>query len=177
MNRHQRRAAKARRQIGGTGVFKACSSEQLARASMIADQAGQPGVAEILREVRRGGLAAGFCRRREEPLHLRDLERSSTPMVFVIGDDDYRSTGPAGWRCADTLARWARAAVIHAAAATPESYGEAVRAARMLGRAVLVETDMAHMMQWAELFRDRPVLVILATDGLHPMVPAREAVH
>lgn len=135
---------------------------------MIAEQAGQPGVAELLRQVRRGGLAIVFCSSRTDPLDIADLDQAPCPVVVVVGDDDYASTGPAGWRAASTLAAWARAAVVHAAGATADTYRQAADAARIVGHSVLVETDSAHALEWAAIFHEQPVLTVFATDGQHP---------
>ena len=171
MNRAQRRAAK------GKANYQACTPENLAHASVAADQAGQPGVAELMRELRRGGLAVIFDSNRDQPVSVEELNEAQLPTLAVIGDDDYRSTGPSGWRATPTLAAWAAAAVIHAAGASAESYAEAAKAARVLGRAVLVETDTAHVEQWAMVFSGRPVLLVLPKDGPHPIMPERSAIH
>jgi beta-phosphoglucomutase-like phosphatase (HAD superfamily) len=143
----------------------------------VADQTGQPGVAELMRQVRRGGLALFFSSDRKQTVTVTELNQAALPTVVVVGDDDYSSSGPAGWRCSAAIAEWAAAAVIHAAGATAESYGEAAKAARLLGRAVLIETDTAHALAWAKVFEGRPVLVVAPTTGPHPILPPRSAVH
>jgi hypothetical protein len=110
-----------------------------------------------------------------DAVKVSGLNRAARPTVAVIGDDDYRSTGPAGWRCSAAIAEWAAAAVIHAAGATAESYGEAAKAARLLGRAVLIETDTANALAWAKVFEGRPVLVVAPTTGPHPVMPPRSS--
>ena len=171
MNRSQRRATKAHI------LLEACTPENLAKAAVAADQAGQPGVAELMREVRRGGLALFFNSDRNQEVTVDDLNQAQRPTVVVIGDDDYSSSGPTGWRCSATVAEWAVAAVIHAAGATAESYAEAVKAARLLGRAVLVETDTAHALAWAQVFQPKRVLLVLPKVGPHPILPPREALN
>ena len=171
MNRHQRRAAEAK------ATPQACAPEKLAQASVAADQAGQPGTAQLMREMRRGDIAVLFNTDRERPVSVEELSKAQLPTLVVIGDDDYRSTGPAGWRATPALAAWAEAAVVHASGASAETYAEAAKAARIKGRAVLVETDTAHARDWAEVFRDRPVLLVLPRDGAHPAVPPRSSVH
>jgi beta-phosphoglucomutase-like phosphatase (HAD superfamily) len=168
MNRAHRRAAKAR------STLEACTPENLAKAAVVADQAGQPGVAELMREVRRGGLALFFSSDRKQTVTVAELNQAALPTVVVVGDDDYSSSGPAGWRCSAALAEWAAAAVIHAAGATAGTYAEAAKAARLLGRAVLIETDTAHAAAWAEVFQGRPVLIVAPTTGPHPILPPRE---
>jgi hypothetical protein len=169
MNRHERRTQKAR------STLEACSPENLAKASVMADQAGQAGVAELMREVRRGGLAVFFGSDRMQKVTVEDLDQAQRPTLAVVGDDDYRSTGPAGWRATPTLAAWAAAAVIHAAGASAETYAEAAKVARVKGRAVLIETDTAHVEQWAMVFQSCPVLLVLPRDGAHPVLPPRSA--
>jgi hypothetical protein len=171
VNRAQRRAAKAK------GVFHACTPDNLVKAAVVADQAGRPGIGELMRQVRRGGLALLLQSARDEPLTVAELNEAARPTVVVIGDDDYASTGPAGWRCSGAIAEWAAAAVVHAAGATAESYAEAAKAARQLGRALLIETDTAHAEEWAMMFQGRPVLLVMPKDGSHPVMPARGAVH
>jgi hypothetical protein len=156
------------------GTLQACTPDNLAKAAMAADQAGQPGVAELMREVRRGGLCVFFNSDRSQTITMAELNQAQRPTVVVIGDDDYSSTGPAGWRCSATIAQWPAAVVVHAAGATAESYAEAVKAARLLGRAVLVETDTAHVEEWAMTFYGRPVLLVLPKGGQHPVQPSQE---
>lgn len=168
MNRAQRRAAKARTSL------HACTPENLAKASVLSDQAGQPGVAELMRQVRRGGLAVFFASDRKQPVTVAELNQAARPTVVVIGDDDYRSTGPSGWLATPVFAEWASAAVVHAAGASAESYAEAVKAARLLGRAVLVETSTGYAHEWAKTFAPRRVLMVLPKSGLHPISPRYE---
>ncbi|GAN76271.1 hypothetical protein [Acidisphaera rubrifaciens] len=167
-NRHQHRAQAAQARIG-------CTPDDLARAVAVAEQAGQPGLAELLRAVRQGKIQLTHVPHRDAEVTARDLPQTGAAVVLV-GDDDYSSTGPAGWRCAATIAAWAEAAVVHAAGATAETYAEAVHAARLLGRCVLIETDAAHAREWAERFPLKPTLVIVPRDGEHPTRPAAEVV-
>ena len=162
-NRRQRRAeaAKAR---------GACTRDNLVRAIIIAEQAGQPGAAELLRAVRRAEIELVNIAHRDAEVTVADLSQTGAAVV-LIGDDDYSSTGPTGWRCADTVTAWAAAAVVHASGATAETYAEAVHAARLLGRCVLIETDAAHAQDWAERFQGKPALIILPRTGVHPVPP------
>jgi hypothetical protein len=144
---------------------------------MRADQAGQAGVAHLLREMMQGDLALAFVSDRNAAIDDADLIQAWRETVLIIGDDDHASTGPAGWRCAADVASWCAAAVIHAAGATAESYGEAARAARSVGRTVLVETDVRNAQGWAGLFMGKPRLLILPRDGIHPIQPKREEIN
>ncbi|MBN8889214.1 MAG: hypothetical protein ABS99_05720 [Acetobacteraceae bacterium SCN 69-10] len=104
------------------------------------------------------------------------LNRPGLPEVVLIGDDDYRSTGPAGWRCADWLAGWGRRALIHGAGGEGRHYEVAVQAAVAGRRLALVETTSAHAAAWAALLRDRmPSLIVVPKpgDGPHPIPPVR----
>ena len=48
----------------------------------------------------------------------------------------------------------------------------------VMGRALLVETTSAHALAWAALMSGKPALGILPPEGgVHPVMPAREAVH
>jgi len=130
-NRHQRRAAVARnRPAHPAGIFRTCKPADLARAIAAVEQTGQTGLAELLREVRTGTFALVAVETRNAIVRPEDLQACVLPAVTLIGDDDYASTGPAGWRGAAAVAAWARCAVIHAAGATAETYKEAIRGAR-----------------------------------------------
>jgi hypothetical protein len=172
MNRAYRRAAKAQ------GIHHDLMPDNLARLVVAAEQAGQPGYAELLREVRHGGLAliGGFDR--HAAMTVADLNRAARPTVVLVGDDDYQSTGPRGWSSATTIADWAECAVVHAAASTAVSYAAAAAAARLRGRAVLIETSTAFAYEWEALFSRKHVLLVLPKNGRpHPVMPAREAMH
>ena len=177
MNRHQRRADAARgRAKPITSKLARCKATDLARAIVAAEQAGQPGVAALLREVAAGRIALFSVDSRNGVFDANQLNGCKLPVVAVVGDDDYRSTGPAGWKYAATIASWARCGVIHAAGATAGTYGEAIRGALVHGRAVLVETNSAHAADWAAMFIGKPALLILPRKGAHPIAPRREAI-
>jgi hypothetical protein len=98
------------------------------------------------------------------------------PVLAIIGDDDHRSTGPAGFRAVKRFAHWARAAIVHAAAGEAEHYTEAVRTALTVRHALLIETDPAHVVEWRRLLGDGtriPILEILPRN-VHPVRPGRE---
>lgn len=164
MNRQQRRAA-ARQSV----PFFRCSREKLAEAAMRADQAQQPGVAALMREVMRGDLALVSITDRAATIDLDEVRQKCRPTVLVVGDDDHASTGPAGWKCADAVAGWAASAVIHGAGATADTYIEAVAGARVTGACALIETDAAHATEWTRRFAGKPTLLILPRNGAHPV--------
>ena len=167
-NRHHRRAEAAQNRAG-------CTADNIARAILIAEQAGQPGLAELLRALRRGDIQLAHVPHRDTVIRAADLPQTAAT-VALVGDDDYQSTGPNGWRGAAAITAWASCAVIHGSGTSAETYAEAVHAAQLLGRCVLVETDAAHAHEWAERFRPKPTLIILPPDGVHPTAPKREAV-
>jgi hypothetical protein len=172
VSRHERRAAEARLK---TPARLIANREQLATMVVRFEQAGQRGMAELLRHVSAGRIAlVGLdARNRDFPV---DKIRPHVPTVCVIGDDDYASTGPAGWLSAAAVAGWARSAIIHAAGDTAENYREAVYGAVQCGTCALIETDTANAAEWAALFPDRPRLLVWPREGLHPILPQREAV-
>jgi hypothetical protein len=175
MNRQQRRAQAAQCRRFGTIARFNCTPDNVAKAIVAAVQCGQPGVAELLRHVRSGDIQIVQVESRDADIATADLIIVDRPAVALVGDDDYRSTGPKGWRSATTISAWARSAVIHAAGATADTYREAVRGAHVTGRCALIETDAAHADAWAGVFTGKPVLVILPRDGVHPVMPRREA--
>jgi hypothetical protein len=103
---------------------------------------------------------------------LNDARDTAT--VIVLGDDDHRTTGPGGWPQAAGLLRWARVVILHGASAEPVHYGMAASGAMVRRRALMVETDAAHLDLWQELTRNvaRPethVCVVAMAPGLvHP---------
>jgi hypothetical protein len=110
---------------------------------------------------------------------MRDT--AGRPSIIVIGDDDYADRGPAGWRQAERVARWAKGAVIHAAGAELEHYEAAVAAAQRVGRFALVECSTTTAPAWVDLFRRQPhqagLLLIQPTTGPHPLPLAQERLH
>ncbi len=162
MNRQQRRAG------AGAVPLKWLSREALASIAVRLDQADQPGAAALVRETMQGDLVLlTVSGRAFSPAKGFDTTNPST--ILMVGDDDYASTGPTGWRSSGRVARWAACAVIHAAAASADTYLEAAHAARETGRCALIETVPKHAAAWAELFMGKPALVILPRGGVHPI--------
>ncbi len=118
MNRQQRRAHAASSRRSGTIEYFRCNPDNVANAIVVAEQCGQPGVAELLRHVRSGHIQIVQIENRSAEIAAADLIIVDHPAVALIGDDDYKSTGPSGWRSAETICAWAHSAVIHAAGAT-----------------------------------------------------------
>lgn len=99
------------------------------------------------------------------------------PAVMLVADDDYASTGPAGFAVADRVLQWARLVVIHGTGGTPEQYADVVEAAGIMRRVALVETDSAHAAEWVartKALPNPPALILLKPigDEQHPTVPA-----
>ena len=102
------------------------------------------------------------------------LKRVARPLVVLLGDDDYSSTGPGGWQSTQRLLQWARAALLHGTGGTIAHYHVAVELTQQSKRLLLVETDAAHLPAWRLAVeatgRRLPTLVIAPTTP-HPAVP------
>jgi hypothetical protein len=149
----------------------------LARASVAVEQAGQPGLAELIRAASHGVIALMMVSDRTVSVSKRELTGCNKPIVTVIGDDDYASTGPSGWLCAKRVAQHTACAVIHASGATADTYAQAWMGARLTGSCALIETNTEHAREWAQLWRGKSVLLVWPRGGVHPVTPARELVH
>jgi hypothetical protein len=105
----------------------------------------------------------------------RVLKASGRPLIAVIGDDDYASTGPCGWAATRRLLYWARGGMIHATGADVPSYRTAIGMALVTWRFLLVETDSAHMDEWGGALRKHgvPFLGLRPPKGSHPVAPDR----
>lgn len=101
------------------------------------------------------------------------------PAVSLIGDDDHRDRGPAGWPLAARVLTWARFVMLHGAGAKVEHYELAVQAAQDVGRVLIVECSATTLPAWVDLARNAPhrpaTLVVAPSDGAHPIVPPRSA--
>ncbi len=153
-----------------------CRREDVARAIVMLQQAGHLAHVELFRGVMQGAIGLGVISSRETPWNAADVPSGAHPTILLIGDDDYCSTGPPGWRAARGALSWTRAAIVHGAGATPECYRDAVIAAVHYKRLLLVETDFTHMEEWAAAVAGKPTLKVVPTDGLHPIAPLREMV-
>ncbi len=120
----------------------------------------------------RGGMIGLHVPRRETAGRFINTIIGPRPALVLVGDDDDASSGPAGWRCAERLARWARGGIVHGSGAEDAHYQLATAAAALFSRFALVECNSANHDAWASLFLDQgvPVMGILPRDGLpHPM--------
>ena len=149
----------------------------LARASVAVEQAGQPGLAELIRAASHGIIALMMVSDRTVSVSKRELTGCTRPLVVVLGDDDYSGSGPSGWLCAKRVAEHTACAVIHASGATAETYAQAWMGARLTGSCALIETDTEHAHAWAELWKGKSVLLVWPRGGVHPVMPNRSAVH
>jgi hypothetical protein len=146
----------------------------IARASML----NLPGRVELLRAVRDGAINLIEIERKAEA-PMRAMERSTRPVVILIGDDDYRSTGPTGWAAWRRLGYWSNGAMVHATGGDAKSYRLAIGLALMEPRFLLIETDSAHAHDWGAALQKRriPCIGLVPPSGAHPVMPARESVN
>ena len=102
------------------------------------------------------------------------LDRTGRASVVLLGDDDYASTGPAGWVATRKLLYWTRAALVHGTGGTAEDYSGAVAMAIQWDRLVLVETSSDHLMSWADAVQNAPHRIAAVfkrptAPGVHPL--------
>ncbi len=105
---------------------------------------------------------------------LKRLERTRRPVVILVGDDDYQSTGPDGWIATRPLMHWARAALVHGTGGTMEDYVGAVAMAIQWDKMLLVETSSDYLMPWAGVVQNAPHRITAVfkrptAPGLHPL--------
>lgn len=133
------------------------------------------GHATVLLEAVQSGLIGLLIPMRQTSLSRRQLRRLDIPTILLIGDDDYASTGPSGWACAEAVSEWAGGVIIHAAGATPAEYRKAVLDALRVQRLVFVETSSKCVDGWLQNFSTKPIHidVIKPRGGLHPLPIAR----
>jgi hypothetical protein len=91
-----------------SAAFHRCTRENLSCAIALLHQVGQPHHAEMFRAVLAKEIALAFIPGRKSPWDGRAIP-GDRPTVSVIGDDDYASTGPSGWRAARGAVSWAHA--------------------------------------------------------------------
>lgn len=155
------------------GAYEIRHPEQIDRLITHASMMNLPGRVELLRAAR-DGLVNLIDIDRDCAAPMKLLEASSRPVVVVIGDDDYRSTGPAGWAAWQRLSYWARGAMVHATGGDAASYRLAVVMAEMQRRFLLIETSSGRAHDWGGALHRRNIQTIglLSPDGAHPVLPA-----
>lgn len=160
------------------GVTQIGAPDQIDRLIVHASALGLPGRVELLRAVR-GGAINLLEIGRQSAAPVRTLERSLRPVVMVLGDDDYASTGPSGWAAWQRLSYWARTAMVHATGADAASYRLAIGMALAHRRFLLIETDSAHAHDWGAALHKRniPAIGLVPPDGAHPVMPPRGGMH
>ncbi len=93
------------------------------------------------------------------------------PQVVLIGDDPFPagfSVGPADWACLRGAQRWARFVIAHGTGSCLDHYRLASTLAIVHRKVLFIETDSAHVEDWASRF-DCPVIRILPPTGhAHP---------
>lgn len=150
-----------------TGNGKPDQTDRLIAAYASLNMVGR---VELVRAVRAGTInVVEPTRDRMVPAGL--LERSLRPLITIIDDDDYASTGPAGRPSTRRLFRWAQGAMVQATGAGAPSYQMAIGIAIQCRRFLLIETDRAHMREWGEalLARHVPFIGLRPPEGAHPV--------
>ena len=110
----------------------------------------------LFRAVRDGVIALAQAPR-GTAVPIKQLDKANRPAIALIGDDDYQSSGPSGWKSMHRLLGWAKGALIHGTGADVPSYAIAIQMALHYRRFLLVETDSAHVREWGDLLRSRDV--------------------
>jgi len=138
-------------------------------------------MAELLRPASRGKLNLIVPMRDTVQPPFYRVGKRGRPIVVVVSDDDYQTTGPDGWACAAKLRTWAAFAVVHGTGAQREHYALAAHLTVQTRRLLFIETSSAGAQQWAGFLRERtPALRfmgLLPPDGMHPVMPDKGDVH
>ena len=157
------------------------SRDDVARMIAMGEAQGHGHMAELLRPVMRGELNLILPLRDTLMPPLRRMEKRGRPVAVLVGDDDYVTTGPAGWACAMKLREWAHFAVVHGTGARPEHYAMAACMTVQVRRLLFIETSSAGAQLWAGFLRERipelPFMGFLPPDGAHPVMPSKGVVH
>lgn len=134
-----------------------------------------PGRAELLRGVRDAGINTIFVDR-FAVVPMKALRQTLRPLLVVVGDDDFASTGPAAWPSWNRLKTWARGALLHAAAGDVGSYRLAIAGTLARRKLVLIETSSQYARDWALALRQAniPTVAVLPRGGEHPVLPAKK---
>ena len=155
--------------------------EEISRVIAHAELAGAGFYIPLLRRVMQGEMNLCWPQRDTVQPPFYRLGKSRLPLVIIIGDDDYQTTGPDGWACAAKLLTGAAFAIVHGTGGKPEHYAMAGEMATQVRRLLLIETSSEAAQTWAGfLFERTPrlsVLGILPPDGAHPVMPGKGDLH
>ncbi len=155
--------------------------DDFARLIAISEGLGDGYMTELLRPAARGALNLMVPSRDTVQPPFYRLAKRGRPIVAVVGDDDYLTTGPDGWACADKLRDWAGFAIVHGTGAQRQHYAAAAVMAAEVRRLLFIETSSAGAQLWAGFLSERtPALRfvgVLPPDGAHPVMPARGGLH
>lgn len=104
------------------------------------------------------------------------IERNAgRPTCVLIGGDpgaEHPDPPSDAWACARRLKYWQpRAALIHGAAGEADHYRQAAAATVAATRVAFIETTSRRAQEWADFLRCPRTLILLPSDGVHP-VPA-----
>ncbi|WP_198374056.1 hypothetical protein [Neoroseomonas rubea] len=160
------------------GFFVNLTRQRINDAIAKMDAIGVVHFAPVLRAIRDGQIVCVVIKRTagEEAMSLRHIANHPLPALIIMADDDHASSGPARFPAARKALRYARAHMIHAAGGQPSDYALAIQAAMAQRSCCLVETDAAHLDEWARfaaraaLPRRVPTLLVRPTDGVHPII-------
>ena len=97
--------------------------------------------------------------------NLYALNKSRTPALILVGDDDYHTTGPLGWAATEQLTHWAKGALVHGTNGDRRSYAMAIEMAEHYGRLLLIETSSDAAEAWVDVLRLAGVPTILLRPG------------
>lgn len=165
-----------------TAAIRIDRLDQVPHAISLMQAGGAPHRVVLLTALYRGRIAHLELQRETSGGAVkRFMASAQLPELILVGDDDYASVGPNGWRQTSRLMRWARQIIIHAAGGAADQYEGFVKAACAIGRLLLVETDAAHVQEWVQvaLAHGAPgrLTVILPTHGVHPVCPSAGKTH
>ena len=105
------------------------------------------------------------------------IAKSTGPTAVVVGADQGAGDdpGPHKWRAAKGLRRWCAAAIVHGAGGETGHYRLAVDAAETFQRLALIECTADQVQPWTAFLGCPRTLMIVPRDGVHPVMPPREA--
>jgi hypothetical protein len=161
----------------GDRFHEITSQDDLSRIVACAATSGRSHHADLLRQASSGRFNLVQVDRTSIP-PTRWLKHSRRPVLVMIGDDDYASTGPAGWAALPKLLRWAHSAMIHGTGADVASYRAAAGMAVTAKRFLLIETSSAFVDAWAAVLsaaRIPSIALRPPAGGLHPLPLDRRA--